>query len=190
MLSWDDLFTLFAIVGQCPYTAPSTNTSGMVGNGRGRQGGRREEEEIEDDNEPTDSSELVEHTVMSVVLCVFPGWGGGRGYRGRRRRTGKGGWEARKRARRDEEEEMEEQGHPPNKFITARDQHVSIYLQTKTSQLYRQFCLCTFHAVVESTEEEVWRKGSREQSCTSATGKQLRMLQEIARHTVNQNSHV
>ena len=68
-MCWDDLLTLFAIVGQFPYTAPSTNTSGMVGNGRGRQGGRREEE-IEDDDEPTDSSELVEHTVMSVVLCV------------------------------------------------------------------------------------------------------------------------
>ena len=68
-MCWDDLLTLFAIVGQFPYTAPSTNTSGMVGNGRGRQGGRREEE-IEDDDEPTDSGELVEHTVMSVVLCV------------------------------------------------------------------------------------------------------------------------
>ncbi|CAI7993263.1 hypothetical protein GBAR_LOCUS1235, partial [Geodia barretti] len=51
------------------------------------------------------------------------GWGGRRGYGGRRRRAGKTSWEARKKARREEDEATEEPKHAPAPFITARDKH-------------------------------------------------------------------
>ncbi|CAI7993261.1 hypothetical protein GBAR_LOCUS1235, partial [Geodia barretti] len=51
------LASLFVLAGKFPYSAPCSNSSGMVGNGKGMEGERRQEEEDEDDDdddEPTD----------------------------------------------------------------------------------------------------------------------------------------
>ena len=53
------LASLFVLAGKFPYSAPCSNSSGMVGNGKGMEGERRQEEEDEDDDdddEPTDKS--------------------------------------------------------------------------------------------------------------------------------------
>ena len=80
--------------------------------------------------------------VLCVCVCVcarVSGWGGRRGYGGRRRRAGKTSWEARKKARREEDEATEEPKHAPAPFITARDKHVRVHFPTNLLPSHKCF---------------------------------------------------
>ena len=80
--------------------------------------------------------------VLCVCVCVcvrVSGWGGRRGYGGRRRRAGKTSWEARKKARREEDEATEEPKHAPAPFITARDKHVRVHFPTNLLSSHKCF---------------------------------------------------